>query len=152
MPRGLRIFWRHGAIFRARSCGKKRSRTMQIREMTLRELRMKLVAPFETSTMRTDERRIVLVEANVDGVMGWGECVAGEAPAYGPETTATAWHILRDHLWSLVKGREFRDAAQISEMLEPVRGHNMAKAALEAAIWDAEAKQKGVPLAKILGG
>src|SRR4029077_10611371 len=125
---------------------------MRIREITLRELRMKLVAPFETSTMRTDERRIVLVEANVDGVAGWGECVAGETPAYSPETTETAWHILRDHLWSLVKGKEFRNATQIAEMLGPIRGHNMARGALEAAIWDAEAKQKGVPLNKLLGG
>jgi O-succinylbenzoate synthase len=125
---------------------------MRIREITLRELRMKLVAPFETSTMRTDERRIVLVEASVDGVAGWGECVAGETPAYSPETTETAWHILRDHLWGLVRGKEIRGAGQISEMLEPVRGHNMAKGALEAAIWDAEAKQKAVPLAKLLGG
>jgi O-succinylbenzoate synthase len=113
---------------------------------------MKLVAPFETSSTRTDERRIVLVEASVDGVTGWGECVAGETPGYSPETTETAWHILRDHIWPLVKGKEFPDAAQISEMLEPVRGHNMAKSALESAIWDAEAKQKGVPLAKLLGG
>src|SRR6201988_269412 len=125
---------------------------MRIGEITLRELRMKLVTPFETSTMRTDERRIVLVEADVDGVMGWGECVAGETPGYSPETTETAWHILSDHLWGLVRGKEFSSAAQVSGMLEPVRGHNMAKGALEAAIWDAEAKQKGVPLAKLLGG
>jgi o-succinylbenzoate synthase len=125
---------------------------MRIREITLRELRMKLVAPFETSFMRTDERRIVLIEANVDGVTGWGECVAGETPGYSPETTETAWHILRDHLWALVRGKEFSDATKIWEMLEPVRGHNMAKGGLEAAVWDAEAKQKGVPLAKLLGG
>jgi o-succinylbenzoate synthase len=125
---------------------------MRIREITLRELRMKLVAPFETSMMRTDERRIVLIEANVDGVSGWGECVAGETPGYSPETTETAWHILRDHLWALVRGKEFSEAAKIWGMLEPVRGHNMAKGGLEAAIWDAEAKQKGVPLGKLLGG
>jgi O-succinylbenzoate synthase len=125
---------------------------MRIREITLRELRMKLIAPFETSTMRTDERRIVLLEADVDGVTGWGECVAGETPSYSPETTETAWHILRDHLWPLVQGKEFSEAAKVWDMLEPVRGHNMAKAALESAIWDAEAKQKGVPLAKLLGG
>jgi O-succinylbenzoate synthase len=128
------------------------SRSMRIREITLRELRMKLVAPFETSVVRTDERRIVLVEANVDGVTGWGECVAGETPGYSPETTETAWHVLRDHLWPLLRGEEFGEATKIWEMLEPVRGHNMAKGALEAAIWDAEAKQKGVPLAKLLGG
>src|SRR5713101_5446954 len=125
---------------------------MQIREMTVRELRMKLVAPFETSAMRTDVRRIVLVEANVDGVMGWGECVAGEAPGYSPETTDTAWHILREHVWRLVKERKFSAAAEVWALLEPGRGHNMAKAALETAVWDAEAKQRGVPLAKLLGG
>ena len=125
---------------------------MQIREITLRELRMKLVTPFETSTTRTYERRVVLVEANVDGVSGWGECVAGETPGYSPETTETVWHILRDHVWGLLRGKEFRSAADIWGMLEPVRGHNMAKGGLEAAIWDAEAKQQGVPLAKLLGG
>src|ERR1700686_4233796 len=125
---------------------------MRIREITLRELRMKLVTPFETSTNRTDERRIVLVEVDVDGVTGWGECVAVETPGYSPETTETTCPILRDHLWPLVQGKEFSTAAKISEMLEPVRGHNMAKAGLEAAIWDAEAKQKGIPLAKLLGG
>jgi len=125
---------------------------MRIRQIALRELRMKLVTPFETSTNVTDERRIVLVEADVDGVTGWGECVAGETPTYSPETTETAWHILRDHLWSLMRGKEFSGAAKVWDLLEPVRGHNMAKGALESAVWDAEAKQKGVPLAKLLGG
>jgi o-succinylbenzoate synthase len=125
---------------------------MRIREITLRELRMKLVTPFETSTNRTDERRIVSVEVDADGVTGWGECVAGETPTYSPETTETAWHILRDHLWSLMQGKEFSSAAKVWDILELVRGHNMAKAALESAVWDAEAKQKGVPLAKLLGG
>src|SRR5580693_7957328 len=109
---------------------------MRIREITLRELRMKLVVPFETSTMRTDVRRIVLVEANVDGVTGWGECVAGETPAYSPETTETAWHILRDHLWPMVKERKFAAAADVWALLDGVRGNNMAKASLEAAVWD----------------
>ena len=113
---------------------------------------MKLVTPFETSVDRTTVRRIVLVEANVDGVTGWGECTAGEKPFYSPETTDTAWHILQEHLWPLVHGKEFASAADVWEMLKLVRGHNMAKAALEAAIWDAEAKQKGLPLSKLIGG
>jgi O-succinylbenzoate synthase len=125
---------------------------MRIREMTLRELRMKLLAPFETSSTRTVERRILLVEAKVDGVSGWAECVAGETPGYSPETTETAWHILRDHLWALVRDKEFSCAKDVWDLLEPVRGHNMAKGGLEAAVWDAEAQQKGVPLAKLLGG
>lgn len=125
---------------------------MRIREITLRELKMKLGTAFETSMERTEARRILLVEANVRGASGWGECVAGEKPTYSPETTDTAWHILRDHLWPLVRGKEFRGAADVWDLLSSVRGHNMAKGALEAAIWDAEAKLKGEPLWKLLGG
>jgi o-succinylbenzoate synthase len=125
---------------------------MRLRGFTLRELHIPLVTPFETSMDRTTVRRIVLVEANVDGTTGWGECVAGETPAYSPETTETAWHVLRDFIWPLLKAREFGSAADVWGMLEWIRGHNMAKAALESAIWDAEAKQKGVPLWKMLGG
>jgi O-succinylbenzoate synthase len=125
---------------------------MRINEIILRELSMKLVAPFQTSIERTEIRRILLVEANVDGTIGWGECVAGERPFYGPETTDTAWLILTNYLWPLVKGKDFSSAGEIWNLLLPVRGHNMAKASLEAAIWDAEAKLKNVPLSKLLGG
>ena len=125
---------------------------MRIEEITLREISMKLVAPFETSMERTEVRRIILVEAKVDGVTGWGECVAGETPFYGPEYTDTAWPVIRDFLWPPVKGIPFHSASEIWGMLAHVRGHNMAKAALEAAVWDAEARQKGVSLAKLLGG
>jgi O-succinylbenzoate synthase len=125
---------------------------MLIKEITLREISMKLVAPFETSMDRTEIRRIILVEANVDGVIGWGECVAAEAPFYSPEYVDTAWPVLRDFLWPLVKAKQISAASDVWELLARVRGHNMAKAALEATIWDAEAKQKGLPLAKLLGG
>jgi O-succinylbenzoate synthase len=125
---------------------------MKINEITLREIRMKLVAPFETSMDRVDSRRVLLVEANVDGMTGWGECVAGEDPFYSPETVDTAWIVLRDHLWPVVKRRDFDSAADICALLARVRGHNMAKATLEAAVWDAEARQKNIPLWKLLGG
>src|SRR5579859_6821329 len=124
---------------------------MQIREVTLRELRMKLTAPFETSSERTEERRIILAEVHMDGAIGWGECVAGERPFYSPETTDTAWMIMRDFLWPMINGKEITAAADAWQLMEPVRGHNMAKAALEAALWDAEAKQKGIPISKLLG-
>ena len=126
--------------------------------MTVRELRMKLLTPFETSVEVTDVRRVVLVEVTVEGdsaakaVTGWGESAAGEVPSYSPETTDTVWHILKDHLWGLVGGQEIEQAADVWPMLEPVRGNNMAKAGLEAAIWDAQAKLEGVPLARLLGG
>jgi O-succinylbenzoate synthase len=125
---------------------------MKINEVILREIYMKLVAPFETSMDRVDSRRVLLVEANVDGVIGWGECVAGEDPFYSPETVETAWIVLRDHLWPLIKGKEFSCAAELWSMLDRVRGHNMAKASLEAAVWDAEARMKGVPLWKLIEG
>src|SRR6516162_5557040 len=107
---------------------------MRVREITLRELHMRLVTPFETSVERTDVRRVLLVEAAVDDAIGWGECVAGETPSYSPETTETAWHILRDHLWHLLKGKSFETAAEVWDLLGTVRGHNMAKGALEAAV------------------
>jgi O-succinylbenzoate synthase len=113
---------------------------------------MRLVAPFETSMDRTEVRRIVLVQANLDGVIGWGECVAGETPFYSPETADTAWFILRDFLWPMLKGKDFPSAGEVWSLLAQVRGHNMAKASLEAAVWDAEAKQKGLPLSKFIGG
>jgi len=113
---------------------------------------MPLVTPFETSFGRVTDRRILLVEAESDGVAGWGECVAGEGPFYAPETVETAWLIIRDFIWPLLKGRDFESAAEVWPALEAIRGHNMAKGAVEAALWDAEAKQKGVPLWKLLGG
>jgi o-succinylbenzoate synthase len=125
---------------------------MRILEVTLREIRMKLVAPFETSMDRMEVRRILLVQANMDGVTGWGECVAGESPYYSPETTDTAWLVLHDFLWPMIKGKEFAAASEVWDLLKRVRGHDMAKASLEAAVWDAEAKQKGVPLSKLIGG
>src|SRR5258708_22711427 len=125
---------------------------MRIREITLQEIRMKLVTPFETSMERMEGRRIGLVKVVVEGVMGGGECVGGESPYYSPETTDTGWLTLREFLWPMIKGKEFANAGEVWELFARVRGHNMAKAALEAAVWDGEAKQKCMPLAKLIGG
>jgi O-succinylbenzoate synthase len=125
---------------------------LKVQKITLREIRMPLVTPFETSFGRVIDRRMLLVEAEADGISGWGECVAGEGPFYAPETVETAWHILREFLWPILKSREFRNAGEVWAAFEPIRGHNMAKGAIESALWDAEAKQKGIPLWKLLGG
>src|SRR6202047_5478064 len=117
---------------------------MRVGKITLREIHLPLVAPFETSFGQTSLRRILLVEADADGVAGWGESTGGEDPYYSYETVETAWHIIRDCLWPLLKGREFAGASQIGDLLARVRGHNMAKGGVETAIWDAEAKQKNV--------
>jgi O-succinylbenzoate synthase len=125
---------------------------MRLCQATLREIQMPLVRPFETSFGRTTDRRILLVEVDGDGVTGWGECVAGERPSYSPETIETAWHILRDFIWPMLARKEFAAAADVWQMLAPIRGHNMAKGAIEAAVWDAEARQKNLPLWKLIGG
>jgi O-succinylbenzoate synthase len=125
---------------------------MRIKKLTLREIHLDLVSPFETSFGKTTLRRIILVEAEVNGISGWGECTAGEGPYYSYEDVETAWHILRDHLWPLVRGREFGSASEIHGHLARVRGHNMAKAALETAVWDADARHNNLPLWKLLGG
>jgi o-succinylbenzoate synthase len=125
---------------------------MHVRKITLREIHLPLIAPFQTSFGTTTLRRIPLIEADVDGVIGWGESTAGEDPYYCYETVETTWHIIRDFLWPALKGREFSTAAEVAEILARVRGHNMAKAGVETAIWDAEAKQRNISLAKLLGG
>ena len=125
---------------------------MRLEQLTLRELHMHLVAPFQTSMETTTLRRVLLLEVVADGVAGWGECVAGETPSYSPETTETAWHVLRDHIWPRLKGKPFASASEVWDHLSWVRGHEMAKGGLEAAIWDAEAKQKSIPLARLIGG
>jgi O-succinylbenzoate synthase len=125
---------------------------MKLQKIALREIHMPLVTPFETSFGRVTDRRMLLVEADVDGVTGWGESVAGEGPFYAPETVETSWHILRDFIWPILKDRKFNSASDVWDLLAPIRGHDMAKAALEAAIWDAVAKQSDLPLWKLLGG
>jgi O-succinylbenzoate synthase len=126
---------------------------VRVRKLTLREIHLRLLSPFETSFGTSELRRILLLEADVDGgIAGWGESTAGENPFYSYETVETAWHILRDYLWPLVRGREIAAASEVWDSFAPVRGHNMAKAALETALWDAEGKQSNLPLAKLLGG
>jgi O-succinylbenzoate synthase len=125
---------------------------MRLHQIKLREVHMQLVTPFETSMGVNSARRILLVEVNVDGTTGWGECVAGEDPYYGPETVESAWIILRDYLWPILKGTEFASAADVWEMLRRVRGHEMAKASLEVAIWEAEARKRAIPLSQLIGG
>src|ERR1700730_4534656 len=125
---------------------------MLLRKITLREIHLRLLSPFETSFGKIEHRRILLVEADAEGFAGWGESTAGENPFYSYETVETDWLILRDYLWSMVRGRETSAASELWCLCAPVRVHNMAKAALETAVWDAEAKQKNLPLAKLLGG
>jgi O-succinylbenzoate synthase len=124
-----------------------------ISDIELREIRLRLIHFFETSFGRTTERRIVLVRVrDKDGADGWGECTAGEGPFYSDEWAETAWTTLSEFLAPMVAGREIANAAAVSKLMNRVRGHRMAKAAIETACWDLEAKRAGVPLWKHLGG
>lgn len=125
---------------------------MRIDRVELRLLRLPLVRPFETSFGRTTEREFVLVRVQAGGVTGWGECVADADPYYSPETTRTAWDVLTRFLVPRVLGAPLAGPSEVPALLAPVRGHRMAKAALEMAIWDAHARQLGVPLCTALGG
>src|SRR5215211_153055 len=127
--------------------------TLLIQSIELREIRLPLVHFFETSFGRTTERRIVLARVtDTDSAEGWGECTAGEGPFYSNEWTGSAWYTMHEFLAPVLVGRPVDGAAQVSGLMRPVRGHRMAKAALENACWDLEAKKIGVPLWKHLGG
>jgi len=125
---------------------------MKIESITLREIRMPLVHFFETSFGRTTERRILLVELACEGITAWGECVAGEGPFYSEESIETAWYVLREYLAPAIAGKSFESATECTARFPGVRGHRMAKAAIENALWEAEAMQKNVPLWRLLGG
>jgi o-succinylbenzoate synthase len=125
---------------------------VRIERIELRLLRLPLVRFFETSFGRVHDRQFVLVTVEEAGIRGLGECVADANPYYSAETTRTAWHIIAEFLAPLVLGRMFEHPREIFDALAPVRGHNMAKAAVEMAAWDLYARQTGVSLSTLLGG
>ncbi len=113
---------------------------------------MPLVHFFETSFGRTYSRRILLLTVHCDGVEGWGECVAGEDPFYSSEWTEGAWLAITRYLAPALVGRSIDSGRDCTAPMSRVRGHRMAKAALENALWDAEARQKNMPLWRLLEG
>jgi o-succinylbenzoate synthase len=125
---------------------------VRIERIELRLLRLPLVRFFETSFGRVHDRSFVLVAVEENGARGLGECVADATPFYSYETTRTAWHIIADFIAPLVLGREFQHPREIYPALDRIRGHNMAKAAVEMAAWDLFARQQGQPLSAVLGG
>jgi o-succinylbenzoate synthase len=125
---------------------------MKIESIVLRELRMSLVHPFATSFGETRERRVLLVEVRAEGLSGWGECTAGEHPYFSEESTDTAWITLRQELIPLLSAAEDQSGGKCPEVFRPVRGHRMAKASIENALWDLEAQMRRVPLYDLLGG
>lgn len=127
---------------------------LEIARIDLREIRLALKEPFRISSGVTHERRILLVElTDADGASAWGECVAGETPHYSPETIHTCRLAIREWIAPLVLGHAFTDPPAVAGALDRViRGHWMAKAAVEMPAWALAAERRGVPLATLLGG
>jgi o-succinylbenzoate synthase len=125
---------------------------MKIDQIVMREIRMPLKTPFETSFGVTTERRIILIEIRRGDFTGWGECVAGEHPFFNEECTATAWPILAEELIPRILRDPVDHAGQAPQRMRQVRGNRMAKAALENALWDLESQERELPLARLLGG
>ena len=124
---------------------------MKLEAVELRRIGMPLVAPFETSFGVQLDRDILLVKAITSEGEGWGECVAGEEPTYSPEYVDGAQHVLHHHLLPRLFAREELRAEDVFGLLRPVHGHQMAKAAIEMAILDAELRARGESFGKYLG-
>jgi O-succinylbenzoate synthase len=125
---------------------------MKIEHVHLREIRMRLRAPFETSFGSVQDRRILLVEVRLDALSGWAECTAMEGPFFNSETIDIAWMMLGQRMIPMLLGKEIAGARDLPKLLAPIRGHEMSKAALENAVWHLESQVQGVPLSRLLGG
>lgn len=125
---------------------------MKIEKVELFLCRLPLVHFFETSFARQYDRTFVLIRVEGGGHEGWGESVAEANPYYSSETTETVWHIIAGFIAPLVVGRTFEHPRQVFPALGRIRGHNMAKAGVEMAMWDLHARLAGKPLAQLLGG
>ncbi|HSW28947.1 MAG TPA: o-succinylbenzoate synthase [Longimicrobiales bacterium] len=125
---------------------------MRIERAELREIPLRLKEYFEISSGGQQNRRILLLTLRGEGLEGWGECVVGEEPGYSYETTETAWHLLTDFILPAVVGQEFAEPEDVLRPVAWIRGHRMAKAAVEMAAWDLAARMDGVSLSAKLGG
>lgn len=126
---------------------------LRLDRIELREIRLPLKSPFETSFGRTTRRRILVVRVfDRSGASGYGECTAPEGPFFNHETIDTAWLITAEYIAPLLAAAGVESAAQVGRALAPVRGNLMAKGGVETAVWDLEAKLCGAPLWRHLGG
>lgn len=122
-------------------------------------IRMQLKTPFRTSFGLAHDRDCIIVSAHAEGLTGWGECVASQGVPtgnvadwafYSYETVETAWHILKDFLAPALVGRRVDSPAEVAALGERLRGHPLARAGLEAAVWDLLAQARSLPLADLL--
>ncbi|RBW71328.1 o-succinylbenzoate synthase [Bacillus taeanensis] len=126
---------------------------MEIKQIILHHIQMPLVSPFTTSYGETTDRDFIIVEMiDENGIVGWGECAAFASPWYTEETVKTAWHMMEDFLIPLLFKTNIDHPNELTTLFSPIRRNNMAKAALEEAVWDLYAKRRNITLASALGG
>lgn len=123
----------------------------KLESVELRRVGLPLVTPFRTSFGEQTERDALLVRVRTPDGEGWGECVALADPHYSPEYVDGAQHVMRHHLLPRLFAAGDVAAAQVAPILAPVKGHPMAKAALEMAVLDAELRAAGRSFADYLG-
>lgn len=125
---------------------------MKIDSISLHHINMPLVAPFETSFGREVDRECIIISIRSGGLIGYGECVADQLPGYNYETVGTAWHIIKDYIAQLMLGQDVKDAADFQNRVSGIRGHLLAKAGIEMALWDLLGKRDKKSLREMLGG
>jgi len=126
---------------------------MKIKRITLYHIKMQLKTPFVTSYGTVGDRDSIIVEVEDDkGFIGWGECVAFSAPWYTEETVKTCWHVMEDFLIPLLFQQAITHPREVLKLFLPIRRNQMAKAALEGAIWDLYANHQNLSLSKTIGG
>jgi O-succinylbenzoate synthase len=123
---------------------------MKLSGVELRRIRIPLVSPFRTSLATETEREVLLVRVLGAETEGWGECVAAIEPLYSPEYVDGAEQVIRDFLLPRLPPEV--TAAALGPAFAPVKGHEMAKAAVEMAVLDAELRLAGMSYAAYLGG
>lgn len=128
--------------------------TIELEKLVLREIRLPLREPFQISSGTVTERRIGLLELHAaGGERVWAECVAGERPNYSPETLDTAWLAIREWIAPRLLGVTLAAPDEVHARLQDgIRGHRMAKAAVEMGCWALAAELEGQPLSTYLGG
>jgi len=125
---------------------------MRLEKIKLNHVSIPLVTPFETSFGRINTRECLIISIFSDGLIGFGECVADKDPGYAYETTGTAFHIIKDFLIPMMLGKDIISIYDFCQLASGIRGHRLAKAGLEMALWDLFGKAQGVSLRSLLGG
>jgi O-succinylbenzoate synthase len=125
---------------------------MIIDEIELNIVSMQLKEPFETSFGVEEDRECIILQVKGEGLRGWGECVASNYPGYSPETTGTAWHVLEDFFIPAILGEDVHDVGHFRALIGMYKGHQLARAGLEMALWDLLAQAEGRSLQEMFGG